>query len=75
MNSTSCDNFSTSPVRMAFLFPSFFSPLLSIKGPPPSFDQPIDANVTNVATRPGDLVVVATDGLFDNVELDEVNRI
>jgi serine/threonine protein phosphatase PrpC len=30
--------------------------------------------VTGVATRPGDLIVVATDGLFDNVELDEVNR-
>jgi hypothetical protein len=46
----------------------------SFKGPPPSFDQPFDANVTGVATRPGDLIVVATDGLFDNVELDEVNR-
>jgi hypothetical protein len=46
----------------------------SFQGPPPSFDQPFDANVTGVATRPGDLIVVATDGLFDNVELDEVNR-
>lgn len=36
------------------------------------FETPMDANVTGYAVRPGDLVVVATDGLFDNVELDEI---
>jgi len=41
---------------------------------PPSFDQPYDANVTGVAMRQGDIVVVATDGLFDNVELEEVRK-
>lgn len=50
----------------------FDDPKHYTKGPPPSFDHPLDANVTGFATRPGDLVVVATDGLFDNLELDEV---
>jgi len=36
------------------------------------FEEPTDANVTGYSTRPGDIVIVATDGLFDNVELDEI---
>ena len=34
------------------------------KSKPPTFDQPLDANVTGYATRPGDIVIVATDGAY-----------
>lgn len=36
------------------------------------FETPMDANVSAYATRPGDIVIVATDGLYDNVELNEI---
>mmetsp|Transcript_7917 Transcript_7917/g.20283 ORF Transcript_7917/g.20283 Transcript_7917/m.20283 type:complete len:202 (+) Transcript_7917:102-707(+) len=39
------------------------------------FETPMDANVTGYAVRPGDVAIVATDGLFDNVELDEMCHI
>jgi protein phosphatase PTC7 len=32
---------------------------------PPSFDHPLDANVTGYGVRPGDIVIVATDGIVD----------
>ena len=56
-----------------FLFFPFFFPFLSFEAPP-GFDSPVDANVRSVGTRGGDLVIVATDGLFDNVEMDEVGN-
>lgn len=38
-------------------------------------DSPADAEEFLLPTRPGDLVVVGTDGLFDNVFADEVARL
>ena len=38
------------------------------------FESPDDADVIRVPVRPGDLVVLATDGLFDNVHEEEILR-
>ncbi|CAM9444588.1 unnamed protein product, partial [Heterosigma akashiwo] len=39
------------------------------------FETPADADTTAYPVIPGDVIIIATDGLFDNVELDEICRI
>lgn len=39
---------------------------------PGSFEHPSDADTASIPVIPGDLIILATDGLFDNVELDEI---
>ena len=38
-------------------------------------DKPQDAEVISVDVAPGDLLVLATDGLFDNLHLDEIVQV
>lgn len=40
-----------------------------------SFKNACESCTTSIHIRPGDLIVMATDGLFDNVELDDINKI
>jgi len=37
-----------------------------------TFERPSDATTFSVPVLPGDVVILATDGLFDNLELDEI---
>ncbi|RYG65439.1 CBS domain-containing protein [archaeon] len=37
-----------------------------------SFESPSDADTASIPVMPGDVIVLATDGLFDNVDLDEI---
>jgi len=39
------------------------------------FETPRHADTTSVPVMPGDTIVIATDGLFDNVELEEIGAI
>lgn len=40
-----------------------------------SFKNACESCTTSIHIRPGDLIIMATDGLFDNVELDDINKI
>jgi len=37
-----------------------------------SFESPADADTASIPVMPGDIIVLATDGLFDNVDLDDI---
>ncbi len=37
-----------------------------------SFDRPSDATTFSIPVQAGDIVILATDGLFDNIDLDEI---
>jgi protein phosphatase PTC7 len=37
-----------------------------------NFESPSDADTASIPVMPGDVIVLATDGLFDNVDLDEI---
>lgn len=37
-----------------------------------SFESPADADTASIPVLPGDIIVLATDGLFDNLDLDEI---
>ena len=37
-----------------------------------NFETPRDAVNTSFPVRPGDIILLATDGLFDNMELDDI---
>ncbi len=37
-----------------------------------NFEKPSDANTFSVPVLPGDVIVLASDGLFDNLELDDI---
>jgi protein phosphatase PTC7 len=37
-----------------------------------SFESPADADTASIPVMPGDIIVMATDGLFDNVDLDDI---
>lgn len=37
-----------------------------------NFETPRDAVNTSFPVRPGDIIVLATDGLYDNMELDDI---
>eukprot|EP00605_Chrysophyceae_sp_TOSAG23-4_P002576 GSChrysophyteH1.ASY1.ANO1.2843.1 assembled CDS len=37
-----------------------------------NFERPSDAKTFSLPVQPGDIVLLATDGLFDNVDLDEI---
>jgi protein phosphatase PTC7 len=39
---------------------------------PGRFQTPSDADTASIPIMPGDIIVIATDGLFDNVDLDEI---
>lgn len=39
---------------------------------PGSFETPNDADTASIPVMPGDLIIMATDGLFDNVDLHEI---
>jgi len=41
-------------------------------GQPKSFNSPSDADTGSIPVVPGDVIVIATDGLFDNVSLDDI---
>jgi protein phosphatase PTC7 len=43
-----------------------------VNGEKTSFHQARDACTSSIHVRQGDLVIVATDGLFDNVDTDEI---
>ena len=36
------------------------------------FEMPSDATTFSIPVQPGDVIVLATDGLFDNIDLDEI---
>jgi protein phosphatase PTC7 len=38
----------------------------------PRFESPHDASIVRVPVRPGDVLVLATDGLFDNMSEDDL---
>ena len=46
-----------------------FSDIPQHKG---SFETPFDADTASISVMPGDIVLMATDGLFDNLDLDEI---
>ena len=37
-----------------------------------NFETPRDAVNTSFPVRPGDIIILATDGLFDNMELENI---
>eukprot|EP00602_Paraphysomonas_sp_CaronLab_P010957 CAMPEP_0185019004 /NCGR_PEP_ID=MMETSP1103-20130426/1638_1 /TAXON_ID=36769 /ORGANISM="Paraphysomonas bandaiensis, Strain Caron Lab Isolate" /LENGTH=546 /DNA_ID=CAMNT_0027549071 /DNA_START=373 /DNA_END=2013 /DNA_ORIENTATION=- len=37
-----------------------------------SFESPVDADTASIPVLPGDIIILATDGLFDNVELTDI---
>jgi protein phosphatase PTC7 len=37
-----------------------------------TFEKPSDATTFSIPILPGDIIVMATDGLFDNIELDDI---
>lgn len=39
---------------------------------PRSFESPSDADTASIPIMIGDLIILATDGLFDNLDLDEI---
>lgn len=44
----------------------------NIPDTPQVFETPSDADVASIPVMPGDIIVMATDGLFDNLDLNEV---
>eukprot|EP00596_Hydrurales_sp_CCMP1899_P005502 CAMPEP_0119043486 /NCGR_PEP_ID=MMETSP1177-20130426/22685_1 /TAXON_ID=2985 /ORGANISM="Ochromonas sp, Strain CCMP1899" /LENGTH=412 /DNA_ID=CAMNT_0007011703 /DNA_START=660 /DNA_END=1895 /DNA_ORIENTATION=- len=46
-----------------------FSGIPEFKG---SFETPLDADTASISVMPGDIILMATDGLFDNLDLDEI---
>ena len=44
----------------------------NIPDTPAGFESPSDADTASVPVSPGDIVVMATDGLFDNMDLTEI---
>jgi protein phosphatase PTC7 len=43
-------------------------------GEPNSFKSPRDSCTTSIHLRRGDIIVMATDGLFDNVDIDDIAK-
>lgn len=39
---------------------------------PGVFETPADADTASIPVMPGDVILMATDGLFDNIDLDEI---
>ncbi len=39
---------------------------------PGNFESPTDANIHSMTVLPGDIIVLATDGLFDNLDLNDL---
>lgn len=39
---------------------------------PSNFESPADADTASIPVMPGDIIILATDGLFDNLDLDEI---
>jgi len=39
---------------------------------PGAFENPMDADTASIPVLPGDIVLLATDGLFDNLDLNEI---
>lgn len=53
-----------------------------LRPPPPlsrqdnaNFETPRDAVNTSFPVRPGDIIILATDGLFDNMELENISSV
>jgi protein phosphatase PTC7 len=44
----------------------------SIEEHPGSFEHPSDADTASIPVIPGDIIILATDGLFDNIDLDDI---
>jgi protein phosphatase PTC7 len=42
---------------------------------PRNFESPADADTASIPIMPGDLIILATDGLFDNMDLDDVVQV
>jgi len=42
---------------------------------PQNFESPSDADTGSISVQPGDVVILASDGLFDNVAMEEIVRI
>jgi len=78
MNGSQAEGSST--LRIAFLsqqqFRDFNLPYqlgyTNVENSKTTFETPDDADTTSYPILPGDIVIIATDGLFDNVELDEI---
>lgn len=43
-----------------------------IPNTPSNFESPSDADTASIPVMPGDIIVLATDGLFDNIDLNEI---
>lgn len=43
-----------------------------IANTPNNFESPSDADTASIPVMPGDVIVLATDGLFDNIDLNEI---
>lgn len=43
-----------------------------IEGAPQTFETPSDADTASISVIPGDIVILASDGLYDNLELNEI---
>lgn len=44
----------------------------NIPDTPSSFETPTDSDTASIPIMPGDTIILATDGLFDNLDLDEI---
>lgn len=44
----------------------------NIPGAPARFETPSDADTASIPIMPGDLIIMGTDGLFDNLDLNEI---
>eukprot|EP00598_Pedospumella_elongata_P000750 CAMPEP_0184970654 /NCGR_PEP_ID=MMETSP1098-20130426/3044_1 /TAXON_ID=89044 /ORGANISM="Spumella elongata, Strain CCAP 955/1" /LENGTH=570 /DNA_ID=CAMNT_0027492613 /DNA_START=288 /DNA_END=2000 /DNA_ORIENTATION=+ len=44
----------------------------NIENTPNAFESPTDADTASISVLPGDIVILATDGLFDNMEMEEI---
>lgn len=44
----------------------------NIPDTPNSFETPVDADTASIPVMVGDVIILATDGLFDNLDLDEI---
>lgn len=42
---------------------------------PRNFETPADADTASIPIMPGDLIILATDGLFDNMDLDDIVQV
>ena len=47
----------------------------NVSNAPNNFESPTDADTASIPVMPGDIIILATDGLFDNMDLHEILEI